>query len=43
MHNTANPPHRRETLITLALSGLTLALLILAGYLAPSVLAAALH
>lgn len=43
MQRTANPPHRSETLITLALSGLTLAMLILAGYLAPSVLTAALH
>ena len=34
-------PSRRETLLTLVISGLTLALLVAAGYLAPSLLAIA--
>ena len=34
-------PSRRETLLTLVISGLTLAVLIGAGYLAPSLLAIA--
>ena len=34
-------PNRRETLLTLVISGLTLAALIAAGYLAPSLLAIA--
>ena len=34
-------PSRRETLLTLVISGLTLAVLVAAGYLAPNLLAIA--
>lgn len=40
-HDDFYSPNRRETLLTLVISGLTLAVLIGAGYLAPSLLAIA--
>jgi len=45
MHNNINLDRagRRERLATLAVSGVSLALLVAAGYYAPTLLAAALH
>ncbi|WP_367863220.1 hypothetical protein [Pseudomonas guariconensis] len=42
-NDTFHQPSRGELLATLGISGLTLAVLCMAGYFAPSLLAIALH